>query len=259
MTFANISLLVVVGFLGGGINSIAGGGSLVVFPAMLAVGLSPLQANVTNSVAQWPGYIGGVIGFRRELADQKVRLLRTLPAAVLGSALGCVLLLVLPGKAFDTIVPALVIAASILLAFQPRLTRWANRRQSDQTVARVERPVWTTVAVFGGAVYGGYFGGALGVILVAVLAFSIPDPLRKINALKTAVSMVVATVTVVAFGLFGPVDWLVAAVTAPAALIGGIVGARVARRVPDIVLRVLVVMLGLAVGVYLVIRAIRGG
>jgi len=249
---ADIVLLVVAGLLGGGINSVAGGGSLIVFPALLATGLGTVAANVTNSVAQWPGYVGAVLGFRTELAGQRGRLIGLSLSAILGSILGCVLLLTTPASAFDAVVPILVLLASLLLAVQP----WLSRRISpptdgDPTARRL--PLW--LAVFAGSVYGGYFGGALGVILIGILALTVHDSLRRINALKSALSLVVSTVTVVAFALFGPVDWLAVAVVAPAALIGGFLGARVARRLNDRVLRWCVVVFGVAVAIYLFVTS----
>lgn len=258
MSLAEIILLIVAGFLGGAINSVAGGGSLVVFPAMLGTGMSPLVANVTNSVSQWPGYVGGVVGFWPDLKDQKHRTRQVALAAIVGSAVGCVLLLTLPGSAFDTIVPALVLAAGVLLAFQPRLKKWAAARQAAAAQTH-KRPVAMMAWIFVGAIYGGYFGGALGVIILALLALTVPDTLRRNNALKSSISLVVSTVTVVAFGLFGPVDWIGVVIVAPMALIGGVVGARFARKIREDVLRWVVVALSFAVAAYLIVRALRGG
>lgn len=244
---ADAILLAGAGILGGAVNAVAGGGSLIVFPALLATGYGTLAANVTNSVAQWPGYLGGVVGFRRELAGQRARIGALLATAVAGSAAGCVALLVAPAGAFDLVVPFLVLLASGMLALQPRIARLVGSPQGENV--RALYPV-----VFLGAAYGGYFGGALGVILLGVLALTINDSLRRINAAKSALSLVVSTVTVLAFGLFGPVRWLGVAVVAPAALLGGFAGARVARRLNDRVLRWFVVVFGLAVAGYLFAR-----
>lgn len=269
MSVPEIILLAVAGLFGGAANSIAGGGSLVVFPALMGTGLTPLQANVTNSVAQWPSYLGGVIGFRAELRGQRRRVAQVAGFAAAGSAVGCVLLLTLPQAAFDAIVPALVLAASAMLAIQPRIKRWAVRRAQSATsgepagsVAGAASGRRSLLALFGtvflSSVYGGYFGGALGVILIAALSLVLPDDLKRINALKTSISLVVASVTTVAFALFAPLDWMGVAVVAPAALVGGLVGARVARRVREDVLRWVIVALGVAVGVYLIVRAVSG-
>jgi uncharacterized membrane protein YfcA len=250
---APVDLVIAAGvaFLAGAINSIAGGGSLILFPTLVALGLPPVAANVTNSVAQWPGYLGGVVGFRSEYAGQRRRLLRFGLVALLGGTAGSVLLLTTPSQAFDVVVPVLVLLASLLLAVQPLLTRRLRREEGD----RVRRdPAWVYVALFLATVYGGYFGGALGVILVGVLGIAL-HRLTLANALKSALSAITATVTVVVFGIFGDVHWDVVAVAAPASLVGGFLGAHVAKRIPATPLRILIVTFGVAVSVYLFLRA----
>ena len=248
---ADAAFLAGAGFLGGAVNAVAGGGSLIVFPALVVTGFGTLAANVTNSVALWPGFLGGVVGFRRELAGQRGRVGSLAAVAALGSGAGCALLLATPASAFDVVVPFLVLFASLMLAVQPRVARLVGRPSGDhRDSARVLYP-----AVALAAVYGGYFGGALGVILLATLTLTVHDTLRRLNALKSAVSLVVATVTVLAFGVFGPVDWAAVGVIAPASLLGGFAGARLARRLDDRVLRWCVVGFGVVVAVALFGRA----
>jgi uncharacterized membrane protein YfcA len=246
-----VDLLIAAGvaFVAGVINSIAGGGSLILFPTLVALGLPTVAANVTNSVAQWPGYLGGVVGFRDEYAGQRSRLIRFGIIAALGGITGSVLLLTTPSEAFDVVVPVLVLLASLLLAVQPLLTR----RLPDEDQAPRRDPVWLYVALFFATVYGGYFGGALGVILVGVLGIGL-HRLKLANALKSALSAVTATVTLVVFGLFGPIDWAVIAVAAPASLVGGFLGARIATRIPTTPLRIFIVVFGVAVAIYLFLR-----
>ena len=251
MSAADLLIAAGVAFLAGGINSIAGGGSLILFPTLVALGLGTVPANVTNSVVQWPGYIGGIFGFRTEYRGQRSRLIRFGIVAALGGLAGSILLLTTPSRAFDLVVPVLVLLASLLLAVQPLLTK-RLRRSEDELAHR--DPVWLYIALFLATVYGGYFGGALGVILVGVLGLAL-HRLKLANALKSALSAVTATITVIVFGLFGPVDWLVVAVAAPASLLGGFLGARVATRIPSTPLRVLIVTFGVVVSVYLFIRA----
>jgi uncharacterized membrane protein YfcA len=239
-----------VAFLAGGMNSIAGGGSLILFPTLVALGLPTVAANVTNSVAQWPGYLGGIFGFRGEYAGQRGRIIRFGIVAVLGGLAGSILLLTTPSSAFDVVVPVLVLLASLLLAVQPLLTTRLRRAEDG---SRRGEPVWVYVALFLATVYGGYFGGALGVILVGVLGLAL-QRLKLANALKSVLSAVTATVTVVVFGFFGPVHWAVVAVAAPASLVGGFLGARVATRIPATPLRVLIVVFGVAVSIYLFLR-----
>lgn len=248
-----VDLLVAAGvaLLAGGVNSVAGGGSLILFPTLVALGLGTVEANVTNSVAQWPGYLGGVAGFRAEYRGQRARLLRLGVVAVLGGTTGSVLLLTTPSEAFDVVVPVLVLLASLLLAVQPLVTSRLRRAEDDGSTPD---PAWLYVALFLATVYGGYFGGALGVILVGVLGLAL-HRLKLANALKSAVSSVTATVALVVFGVFGDVHWGVVAVAAPASLLGGFVGARIATRIPPAPLRALIVVFGVAVAVYLFLRA----
>ncbi|HEV7212775.1 MAG TPA: sulfite exporter TauE/SafE family protein [Blastococcus sp.] len=251
MSVVDLLIAAGVALLAGGINSIAGGGSLILFPTLVALGLGTVPANVTNSVAQWPGYLGGVAGFRAEYVGQRGRLIRFGIVAALGGITGSVLLLTTPTSAFDVVVPILVFLASVLLAVSPLLTS-RLRREEDEQAHR--DPVWLYVSLFVATVYGGYFGGALGVILVGVLGTAL-HRLKLANALKSALSAVTATISLVIFSLFGPVDWAVVAVAAPASLVGGFLGARVATRIPATPLRVFIVTFGLVVSVYLFLRA----
>jgi uncharacterized membrane protein YfcA len=248
-----VDLLIAAGvaFIAGAINSVAGGGSLILFPTLVTLGLPTVDANVTNSVAQWPGYLGGIFGFREQYVGQKSRIIRLGIVAVLGGILGSELLLTTPSSAFDVVVPVLVMLASLLLAVQPLLTRRLRREEGE---GGTRDPAWLYVALFLAAAYGGYFGGALGVILVGVLGVAL-HRLKLANALKSVLSAITATVTLVIFGFFGPVHWLVVAVAAPASLLGGFLGARIATRIPTTPLRVFIVVFGVAVSIYLFLRA----
>ncbi len=251
MSAVDLLVIAAVALVVGGINSVAGGGSLILFPVLVALGLGTLAANVTNSIAQWPGYIGGVLGFRAEYAGQRARLVRFCLVAVAGGTTGSVLLLTTPSEAFDVVVPVLVLLASLLLAVQPLVTRRLTGAAGAMGLRR--DPRWLSVALFLATVYGGYFGGALGVILVGVLGIGLHD-LKLANALKSALSTTTATVTLVVFGIWGPVDWTAVAVAAPASLLGGFLGARVARRIPVTPLRVGIVVFGVVVSGYLFAR-----
>ena len=251
MSAADLLVAAGVALVAGVVNSIAGGGSLLLFPTLVALGLPTVAANVTNSVAQWPGYLGGVAGFRSEYAGQRGRLVRFGVVAVLGGLTGSILLLTTPTEAFDGIVPVLVLLASLLLAVQPLFTRRLAGREARPGGGD---PAWLYAALFLATVYGGYFGGALGVILVGVLGIGLTR-LKLANALKSALSAVTATVTLIVFGIFGPIDWAVVGVAAPAGLVGGFVGARVATRIPSAPLRAVIVVFGVAVSVYLFARA----
>ena len=246
----DLALLILTGVLSGVVNAVAGGGSLLLFPALLAVGFTPLAANVTNSVAQCPGYVGLALGSRRELRGQQARVLATAGVAVAGSLVGSLLLLVLPTEVFDAVVPVLVALASVLLGVQPWLSRWIGRPHPDAP----DRRAILLPAVFVAAIYGGYFGGALGIILIAVLALTAHDDLRRLNAVKGMLSLIVSVVSVLVFAFGAPVSWLSVALLAPTTLAGGFVGAKLAGRLPAPVLRVAVVATGVTVSIYLVFR-----
>ncbi len=249
-SITELALLAVTGLCAGIVNAIAGGGSLLVFPALLAAGFSPLAANVTNSVSQAPGYLGIALGSRRELRGQRDRVLSCIGVTALGAVGGTLLLLTLPGAVFDIVVPWLVALAAVLLGLQPLLRRWIGEPDPDLP----DRRGVLLPAVFFASVYGGYFGGALGVILVATLSLTAHDELRRLNAVKGVLSLVVGVVTVIVFSIDAPVDWLSVALLAPTTLVGGYLGAKLAGRVPAPVLRVGVVLIGLAVAGYLIVH-----
>jgi uncharacterized membrane protein YfcA len=246
---AQVALVAGAGLIGGFVNSIAGGGSLLLFPAFLAGGLGTVAANVTNSVALWPGYVGNVVALGR--ADLPARARRpVLVASALGSGAGCALLLLSPARAFAVVVPFLVLGASALLAAQPRIKRWLGGHTAD-------RGGYLVAGVTLSSVYGGYFGGGLGVILMALLGLTVAAPLPRVNVLKGIIQLIVATVSLVVFAVFGPVDWVAALIVAPLSLLGGILGGRLARRLSERVLRSCVVAFGTAVGIWLAVRAFR--
>jgi uncharacterized protein len=228
------------------VNAVAGGGSLISFPALLAVGYPSVTANVTNSVAVLPGYLGGSFGYRRELRGQRKRVLALAITSVLGALGGAVLLLVTSNKLFEHIVPFLILFACALLAAQPLLSRVVRPPSGVQ-----ERSVRLHGMELLTAVYGGYFGAGLGIMLLAVLALCIDDDLQRLNALKGLLSLLIGAVAAAYFALFGPVKWGAAAVMAVASLLGGQAGVGLARRLDDRVLRVVVVAFGVAVAVVL--------
>lgn len=253
MDLAHILLLVTAGVAAGAMNAIAGGGSLITFPTLIAVGLPSVEANVTNSVSVFPGYVASVAGSRADLAGQGRRVRATLPAALAGTAAGCALLLLTPARAFEVVVPFLVLGAAATLAFQDQLRGLVGhpRAMSPRRAA-----VTLHLLVFAGAVYGGYFGAALGVMYVAALALILDEPLQRINALKNVLSAAVGLVTLLIFAVFAEVDWGAVLLVAPATLLGGYAGARLARRLPARVLKYLIVTFGTAIGLLLFSQAV---
>ncbi|GAA0735404.1 sulfite exporter TauE/SafE family protein [Dactylosporangium roseum] len=257
MDLPDIALLSAAGLAAGTVNAIAGGGSLITFPALIATGLGSVPANVTNSVSVFPGYVAAVYGSRADLADlardsSKRTLLALVPTSIVAASLGCALLLATPEAAFDIVVPFLVLAAAAVLAFQDRLRRLVGHPR-DLSPGR--RGLILHATVFLGSLYGGYFGAALGVMLVAALGLVLDQSMARVNALKNVISALGGLVTVCAFALFGPVDWADVLVVAPTAVIGGYLGARLARRLPSRVLKALVVVFGVTVGLVLLHRA----
>lgn len=258
MNLVDIALLSGAGLAAGTVNAIAGGGSLITFPALIATGLSPVAANVTNSVSVFPGYAASVYGSRSDLKDlardsSRRTLLGLAPTSVVAAALGCALLLATPARAFDLVVPFLVLAAATTLAFQDRLRKLVGHPR-DLSPGR--RTLSLHAMVFVGSLYGGYFGAALGVMLVAALGLVLDQSMARVSALKNVVSALGGLVTVGAFAAFGPVDWADVLVVAPTAMVGGYAGARLARRLPSAVLKWLIVAFGTGVGLVLLYRAL---
>jgi uncharacterized membrane protein YfcA len=245
-------LVAVAGFAAGVINAIAGGGSLVSFPALLAVGYPAVTANVTNSLSMWPGYASSVAGFRAELQGQRASIVGLGVTVAAGGATGALLLLGLPSEVFDTIVPWCVLFASGLLAVQPRLAAFLRGRGSGGSAAGRHSPV-LHVTMFAAGVYGAYFGGGLGVILIGILGLYLTEHLHIVIGLKNVLSLVVSTVAVGAFAVFAPISWAACLVVAPAALAGGFTGARLAKLIPPSVLRWTIVAVGGVVGVAMAI------
>jgi uncharacterized membrane protein YfcA len=244
-------LLAVAGVAAGVVNAVAGGGSLISFPALVAVGYPTVSANVTNTVALWPGYIGGALGYRAELSGQRGRALAFSATSVAGAVAGCLLLLITPGGVFDALVPILIALASLLLAIQPWLK---NRLTASDRLSGRHHQVLLHSGIFVGGVYGAYFGAGLGVMLLGILGVFVHDDLQRVNAVRAVLSLVINTVAFVAFALFGPVRWYAVAVMAVASLAGGFAGARVARKLSPAVLRGVIVTFGFGVAVALALH-----
>jgi uncharacterized membrane protein YfcA len=244
MTLRDALLVIGGGLVAGIANTIAGGGSLLTFPLLVALGLPPLDANVTNTIGIAPAALGGIIGMQRELRGQGLRLLRLLPFSVVGATAGALLLLTTPARAFDRVVPVLIVVACVVLMLQRRIaTTLEGRRQGRAWLLRAGLLVT--------AVYGGYFGAAVSVIVLALLTVTVDDTLRRVNALKVPLAGIMNVVSGVAFAFLAPVHWAYALVLAPSTLMGGRIGAAAARRIPDRPLRYAVIVLGLSAAAWL--------
>jgi uncharacterized membrane protein YfcA len=231
------------------INAVAGGGSLITFPALLATGMPAVVANVTNTLALAPGYVGGILSQRKDLHGQGLRMQWLLPAAAAGGVAGALLLLNTSEKLFSSLVPWLILLGSLLLAVQGPLRQWLVRRTGSRD-SRAEAQ-WAVIPVLLAAGYGGYFGAGLGVIVLAVLALSINDSLTRLNGIKQAISFAANSMAAVVFLVSGQVSWGAAGLMAMGSMVGGALGGRLAGRVNPEHLRWGVVMAGVVIaGIY---------
>jgi len=237
------------GLAAGTINVIVGSGSLITFPTLLALGYPPVLANVSNNVGLVPGNVSATFAYRRELVGQRRRLVRLGSASLVGGDIGAILLLALPHSVFKAAVPVLIALASVLMVFQPRMSARLERRGT--------RPAHGGAALMGGVfltgVYGGYFGAAQGVVLIALLAIFIDDDLQRLNGTKNALALIVNAVAGLLFVATTDVSWSVAGLIAAGSIIGGQVGGRIGRRLPAPALRWTIVTVGLAVAVTLAV------
>lgn len=236
------------------VNAIAGGGTLISFPALMAVGVPAVASNVTNTVALVPGYLGATFAQARDLRGQERRLRLLIPAAVLGGLVGSVLLLSTSERLFRQLVPWLILLACGLLASQERVRRWAAARSGGTSDGPREVGPWAALPVFAAAIYGGYFGAGLSVIILAVLALIYDDTLTRLNGLKQALAFATNVAAALFFLFSGRVVWPAAAVMAVGALTGGALGGRLASSIPPAVLRRVVVSLGVVVALVYLVR-----
>ena len=237
----------------GMINALAGGGTLITFPVLLAIGLPAVSANVTNTIALCPGFLGGTLAQSKDLKGQKKRLWVVLPAAILGGLAGGFLLLRTSEKLFTNLVPFLILLASALLAVQNPLRIWLTRRLEQGKVGAIPE-YWIFLPVFLGAIYGGYFGAGLSVVMLSVLGLVLSDNLTRLNALKQGIGFSANIAAAVLFAFSGKVNWTVGLVMACGALLGGSLGGRLAGRIKPSTLRWVVVALGFMVGTIYLVR-----
>ncbi|WP_202879328.1 sulfite exporter TauE/SafE family protein [Nocardioides cynanchi] len=245
-----MAAVLLAGLAAGTINTVVGSGTLITFPTLLAFGVPPVTANVSNTIGLVPGVASGVWGYRRELEGQRGRAIRLGSASMIGGAIGAALLLSLPESAFSAIVPALIVVGLVLVVLQPRISTWVDARHEG---ARAENgPWWVWPVVLLSGVYGGYFGAAQGVIIMGVLGIGIAETLQRLNGLKNVLAGLVNGVAGLIFALVADVDWTVVLLLAVGSVVGGQVGATVGRRLPAGVLRVVIVVVGLvALAVFL--------
>lgn len=239
----------------GTINTIVGSGTLLTFPVLLAVGLPPVTANVSNALGLVPGSLTGAIGYRRELTGQRDRLVRLGTVGVAGGVAGAILLVTLPSRAFHAIVPVLIAAALVLVVLQPRLSRAVQARRERQGAdAPAHGGPLLLAGMFLASVYGGYFGAAQGVIYLSLMGLLLDDTLQRVNGLKNVLAALVNGVAAVLFIIVAHMDWAAVGLIAAGATLGGLIGARVGRRLRPGALRALIVVVGIAAIVQLIVK-----
>jgi len=244
VTLLEAIAILVAGVWAGTINTVVGSGTLITFPVLLAFGVSPVTANVSNTIGLVPGSLSGAWGYRAELVGQRGRVVHWGIPAVLGATAGAVLLLVLSPSAFDAIVPVLIGLGVVLVVLGPRI----SARVAVRAAARGGMPhhgaPWVWPAMAGVGVYGGYFGAAQGVLLLAILGIGVDDTLQRHNAVKNILSAVINGTAALIFIAVADVDWTIALLIGTGAIVGGQLGAKVGRRLPPAVLRGVIVVVG---------------
>src|ERR1700691_6144351 len=243
MSFGEIVAIAFAGLAAGAINTLVGSGTLITFPVLLAFGYAPVTANVSNTIGLVPGSVSGAIGYQRELAGQRGRVLRFGTMSALGAITGAVLLLVLPASAFKAIVPVFIALALVLAVLQPRLNRALVAREAQGRPHKLR--LLLAPAIYLTGVYGGYFGAAQGILLLGILSVAVDQGLPRTNALKTVLAGLVNGVSGLYFVFAAHVDWAPAGIIAGASILGGQLGARYGRRLPPQALRALIVVVGI--------------
>jgi uncharacterized membrane protein YfcA len=248
VTEVELATVGVAAMIGGAVSALAGGGTLITFPVLLAVGVPSVPANITNTVALCSGYLGGTLAERKDLSGEKRNILVFGVTSALGGFVGGVLLLNTGESIFRVLVPYLILLAAMLLLVEEPVHRW-HERHIDLNGPRHENRVWRLIPVFLASVYGGYFGGGLATIVLAVLALEVRASITKLNALKQVISLCANVAAAVLFLFSNQVIWSAAAVMAVGALLGGVIGGFAADRIRPSLLRGIVVVFAVAIAI----------
>ena len=250
MTVTQSLLVFLAGIAAGTINTVVGSGTLVTFPTLLAFGVPPVSATMSNAIGLVPGNVSGTWGYRRELRGQWVRLRWQIPASLAGALVGAWLLLHLPATAFEAIVPVLLVVALVLVVTQPLIQRWVKQRAAaagrEQGVMTPQRIATLVAATLITGIYGGYFAAAQGVLLVGLMGVLVQDSLQRLNAAKNLLTLLVNTVSALTYTIvaWDRINWPAVGLIAVGSLLGGFIGAGIGRRMSPVVLRSAIVALG---------------
>jgi len=253
-SLAYLALLFLAALLGGAQNAIAGGGSFLTFPSLLAAGIGSKVANATSTVALWPGSVASTFGYRRDLQHERRLFLAFGVVSIVGGVAGALLLLWTPEVTFDHLVPFLLFAATLIFAFGPPLSRRLSLKHAHDGPIPTGKLAAYSLIQFGVGVYGGYFGGGIGILMLAAFAAMGMEDLQAMNGLKAVLGSLINGVAIVAFGLAGIVDWPLALLMVVGSVIGGYGGARLSRRAPPKDLRLLVISIGLVLSAFFLVK-----
>ncbi|MFL5802389.1 MAG: sulfite exporter TauE/SafE family protein [Roseiflexaceae bacterium] len=253
MSSVQIATLFLAAVAAGAINSVAGGGSFISFPALLLAGVPPISANATNAAALWPGTVASVGAYRRELAVQRRGIVLFSAISLLGGLIGALLLLQTQERTFEQLIPYLLLAATLIFALSPRITRW-TRQWGEHGRERWSRRLVVLALYFGVAIYGGFFGAGLGILTLAVLGLLGLEQIHEMNALKVLQASLINGVAVLTFALAGAVQWPMALLMAAGGIVGGYGGAALARRVNPVAVRWVIIAISVSLTVYFFIR-----
>jgi hypothetical protein len=245
------ALIALAAIAGGAVNALAGGGTLITFPMLTAVGIPAVAANITNTVALCPGYLGATIAQMKDLHGQGQRLWIFLPVSILGGIIGGIVLVKTGEQVFRTLVPYLILFATLLIAVQDTLRIWLTRRSDKR---ETKSNTWTMLLVIPAAIYGGYFGAGVSVIVLAVLGLVLDDSLTRLNALKHGIAFSINIAAAIFFLFSAQIVWPAVVVMAVGALIGGAIGGRLAGRIRAVVLRRVIVVIGIVVSLIYFVR-----
>lgn len=249
MEFVNDFIILIAALCAGFVNALAGGGTLITFPVLLSLGIAPVTANITNTVALVPGTIGGIIGQRNDFKTQKSLLIKLLPTAILGGITGGIIILTTDEKIFSFLIPYLILIATLLLAFQAKIKKVFQAEKNNDT-SIIKNKITLHFPVFVASIYGGYFGAGLGVILMAILGLLINENITKLNFLKQALAFSINLAASIYFVFSGNIDWLICSIMIFGSISGGLLGGKLAGIINPEQLKVVVIAAGFIASVF---------